>query len=1065
MTSTEDMIEKPSVDKREYRHIQIGGNDSNYDDATAAIAATMNNKMDVLLVSDPETDKASAALDVYVGQLCDGQDSPGIAHFLEHMIFMGNSKYKDVNEYDSFLSANGGSSNAFTDLEHTCYYFDVQAESLEGALDRFAQNFISPLFAQDALEREVQAVDSEHAKNVNVDVWRTMQLSKSKIAPLPNHPYGGFGSGNQESLPIETIREKLLAFFETYYRQSLGLYKLVVLGKEPMDDLQAMVEGYFGELVDAFGEAKNSTSPTTPSLSPPFVLQTWYPPVPASSWQVPQRLHVVPVSQVHAVELQFPMREVLTAYKSKPTRYLSHLLGHEGKGSLLSLLKAKHYATDLYADDASKSCVPWSILTIRMELTGLGLQHVDDVVTMVFAYVDLLQTQGIQEWIFDEVRTVADLQFKFLSQRNPMNYTSSLAGWMQLYTPENGGNDSDNSVNDKNKTSRAAHYLSGAYKVFEWNPDLVRECLQSINPDNLFLMISSPTFGQDREDDKEGETKESVEVEKWYGTKYRSIECEETVWNRWKAAKAEDCPELQLPEVNDMIATEFDLLDLSKTKIEYPKDEPQCIHQDDNVRLWYKPDNVFEQPKVVISFSFSSGQGSLSPEVVVAAHLYAELVHEQCNEFSYLATMAGLYCEISPSNSGFEVHVTGYNHKAHVLLERLVDTMMDLLRPSDEKAPSLDPEVFDRISFKIEQMYQSFLVGQPYQHAVYGGDLVLQYDDYSIQDKINALQQISLDEVLTLARSFWKHCRMEGLIHGNVSAQHAYDMSKTVWNKTHPSQPLNGNDVLITRAPSERRVVQLDGAPSGMPSSNPPSYLYRFSEFNEDNPNSCVEIIFQMGVLAVPDNATLAMLNHLLREPAFNQLRTEEQLGYIVHTSVKTSGDNIKGLVFLIQSDAFDPIHVENRIEAFLAGFRKRIVDMSEDDFQTNVGSVVASFLEKVREKMRGVSEKNQSGQPTLLTQNVLTIAALLFFLGVPAEQESWRGIVSVLACHSEQDVSIPSSSSHCRACEGTDQGTSLAFLRQVCSGFCSMSTQALRSSGGQAARGGSGGKGSYDKE
>ena len=90
--SSSSTIEKPSVDKREYRHFQIGKKDGD-----GALLSSPSNTMDVLLISDPETDKAAAALDVYVGQLCDGDD-PGIAHFLEHMIFMGNERYKDINE-------------------------------------------------------------------------------------------------------------------------------------------------------------------------------------------------------------------------------------------------------------------------------------------------------------------------------------------------------------------------------------------------------------------------------------------------------------------------------------------------------------------------------------------------------------------------------------------------------------------------------------------------------------------------------------------------------------------------------------------------------------------------------------------------------------------------------------------------------------------------------------------------------------------------------------------------------------------------------------------------------
>ncbi len=902
-------IETPAVDKREYKHITLGGSSN-------------CSKMQVLLISDPETDKSSAAMDIGIGQLCDG-DLPGIAHFLEHMLFIGTEKYPDENAYDSFLNAHGGSSNAFTDLEHTCYYFDVQAESLEGAFDRFAQCFIGPKFTKSALEREVQAVDSEHAKNLTQDLWRMHQLSKSKIASS-DHPFASFGSGNAESLPTVTdsendgsgtdngthIREQLLDFFHKYYRKTLDLYKLVILGKESLDDLEAMVKRYFGELVDLFDEKAKKEGDQ--EMTTDAILQELYPG--PESWNVPQRLHVVPISQVHSLELQFPMREIKSIYRSKPTRYLSHLLGHEGKGSLLSLLKSKHYATDLYADDGSKSCASFSILTIKMELTEEGLSNVDEIVSMVFAYMDLLRSKGPQEWIHTEAQTVSDMQFRFLSQRNPMDYTCSVAGFMQQYPPQ--------------------LYLSGAYMTFDWEADLVTECLRSLVPENLFLMVSSPAF--DSSEEEEEEKKQDYQTEKWYGTQYKTIEPNEALWKGWKSINHEAYPALQLPLVNDMVATDFDILEPSTKDSAFPKDKPQCIHQDKNVRLWYKPDNVFDMPKVNIMYRFLSGEGLFSPHAIVAAQLFSELVTEQCNEFSYEATMAGLYCQVSPSSSAIELHVSGYNHKAHVLVERLLVTTMDLLA-SDTGSAELT-ELFDRVKFKLEQSFQSFLVGQPYQHCIYGGDLVLEQRT-PIEDKMNVLKEITLSEVLTFAKGFLKHCHLEGLVHGNVSAQHAYDITSMVWSKTHPQQT-NSMEATITRAPLDKRVVQL---------SSGSSYLYSFPEFNEANTNSCVEIIFQMGALDLETNSTLALFGHLIREPAFNQLRTEEQLGYIVHSAIKTSGDHIKGLLILIQSDSFNPHHVEERIEAFLAKFRQCIVEMSESDFQTFVDTVVASFLEKVR--------------------------------------------------------------------------------------------------------------------
>jgi insulysin len=65
-------------------------------------------------------------------------------------------------------------------------------------LDRFAQFFISPLLNQNSAEKEINAVDSEHQKNIHNDSWRKYQLTKhiSKVG----HPYNKFSTGNKSTL-------------------------------------------------------------------------------------------------------------------------------------------------------------------------------------------------------------------------------------------------------------------------------------------------------------------------------------------------------------------------------------------------------------------------------------------------------------------------------------------------------------------------------------------------------------------------------------------------------------------------------------------------------------------------------------------------------------------------------------------------------------------------------------------------------------------------------------------------------------------------------------------------
>ncbi len=76
------------------------------------------------------------------------------------MLFLGNEKYKEEDEYQNFVQSHGGSTNAFTTFEETNYYFDVSFEHLEPTLDRFAQFFICPTFNESAAAREMNAVDS-----------------------------------------------------------------------------------------------------------------------------------------------------------------------------------------------------------------------------------------------------------------------------------------------------------------------------------------------------------------------------------------------------------------------------------------------------------------------------------------------------------------------------------------------------------------------------------------------------------------------------------------------------------------------------------------------------------------------------------------------------------------------------------------------------------------------------------------------------------------------------------------------------------------------------------------
>lgn len=175
---------KPISDKKNYRVIRL------------------SNGIRALLIHEPVESSTTASVSLAVsggaGSFHDPVYRQGLAHFCEHMVFMGSEKYPGENEYDSYLSKHGGNSNAFTELETTCYITEVQQSVLFETLDRFSYFFYKPLFAVSSVQREVRAVDSEFKQGTSDDDIVLSQIVSHSFSS--SHPLASFAWGNRRSL-------------------------------------------------------------------------------------------------------------------------------------------------------------------------------------------------------------------------------------------------------------------------------------------------------------------------------------------------------------------------------------------------------------------------------------------------------------------------------------------------------------------------------------------------------------------------------------------------------------------------------------------------------------------------------------------------------------------------------------------------------------------------------------------------------------------------------------------------------------------------------------------------
>ena len=158
----------------------------------------LDNGMKILLVHDKDIRNSVASMCVKVGTYNEPINVAGIAHFLEHMLFMGSEKYPIENEFEKKINDYSGSTNAFTGNETTQYYFDVSSDYFIDILDIWGQFFIKPLFNESSISREINIVDSEYKGYKNNYVWRENYLKRS--IGKKDHVFTRFGVGNIDTL-------------------------------------------------------------------------------------------------------------------------------------------------------------------------------------------------------------------------------------------------------------------------------------------------------------------------------------------------------------------------------------------------------------------------------------------------------------------------------------------------------------------------------------------------------------------------------------------------------------------------------------------------------------------------------------------------------------------------------------------------------------------------------------------------------------------------------------------------------------------------------------------------
>ena len=370
----------------------------------------LDNGLQVLLIHDLDVDRSAAALSVGVGQLYDPWEKQGLAHYLEHMLFLGTKKYPKVSSFKEYLNANSGASNAYTGADITNYFLQVSHPAFDGALDRFSGFFREPLFAKKYAEREVNAVNSEFDKNRLQDGWRSSHLMHQ--ISEEGHPIRKFGIGSKETLAGDN-RAILLEFHKKYYVASN--MRLAILSNRSLSEQEQLARKYFSDIPDR-------------PVQKPFVDSNFRKPLKGKY----RFIKIKTIKDNRSLGLEFPTIRLHDHLDSKPASIVASVLGYEGKGSLLSKLKEEGLALGLSAG-GGEAHPNLSTFNVSVSLTEKGEAEYQRILELVFSYIDMLRKTGFKEYTFKENQAMAQIDFDWKSPQEGMGYVAGRTALMQNY--------------------------------------------------------------------------------------------------------------------------------------------------------------------------------------------------------------------------------------------------------------------------------------------------------------------------------------------------------------------------------------------------------------------------------------------------------------------------------------------------------------------------------------------------------------------------------------------------------------------------------------------------------
>lgn len=224
---------------------------------------TLNNGLTLSVRHEPRLKRCAAVLRVAAGSHDVPGEWPGLAHFLEHLLFLGSERFPPQDNLMAYVQRHGGQVNARTSERHTDFFFELPPSAFAGGLERLCDMLANPCMNMEAQLREREVL---HAEFIAWAREPSAQRQLKWLQPLnPAHPLRAFHAGNRYSLPVPrpSFQQALKDFYQQFYQT--GQMTLSLAGPQSVSELEALAEHHSAVL---------HTGKAVPQMAPPALMTT-----------------------------------------------------------------------------------------------------------------------------------------------------------------------------------------------------------------------------------------------------------------------------------------------------------------------------------------------------------------------------------------------------------------------------------------------------------------------------------------------------------------------------------------------------------------------------------------------------------------------------------------------------------------------------------------------------------------------------------------------------------------------------------------------------------------------